>query len=124
LEPDLKAKKVFAYVLVLTPDLKDGEYVETEVKNGIKTETKWFRKTLTTPKTYSSGFKFEESATIKSELQAVKFYYTEFMPQLECGIPDPSATVPKFIDKLKSAGIDKIVFEAQRQYESYAAKNK
>lgn len=69
----------------------------------------------------SLGFSFDPEP-VKSEIAACKSVWKEFIPTLETGTLDPAVTVPKAIEKYKAIGIDKIVAEAQKQYDAWLAK--
>jgi putative aldouronate transport system substrate-binding protein len=70
----------------------------------------------------SLGFSFNMEP-VKTEAAACKAVYKEFMPQLDTGTADPNVTLPKFTDKLKKAGVDKIIAEMQAQYDKWLAAN-
>ena len=69
------------------------------------------------------GFNFDSSA-LKTEVSAIKNVETEFRPILETGSVDPEANVPKFKEKLKAAGIDKVIEEMNKQYAEWKTTNK
>ncbi|TXK77648.1 ABC transporter substrate-binding protein [Paenibacillus sp. N3.4] len=69
------------------------------------------------------GFNFD-SSTLTSEVAAIKNAESEFRPILETGSVDPEVYVPKFKEKLKAAGIDKVLQEMNKQYESWKASGK
>lgn len=71
----------------------------------------------------SLGFDFDISA-LKNEVTAIKNVYAEFMPGMETGSVDPAIEMPKALAKFKAAGIDKVVAEAQKQYDAWLAANK
>ncbi|NLI91319.1 MAG: DUF3502 domain-containing protein [Peptococcaceae bacterium] len=50
---------------------------------------------------------------VANQIQACNKIYLEFMPQLVTGTADPEVTLPKFIDKLKQVGIERIMSEMQ-----------
>jgi putative aldouronate transport system substrate-binding protein len=51
--------------------------------------------------------------------------WTEFMPGLFVGSSDPAKYLPLAIERFKAAGIDKVIAEAQRQFDAwYAGKRK
>ncbi|RAP75260.1 ABC transporter substrate-binding protein [Paenibacillus montanisoli] len=68
------------------------------------------------------GFVFD-SEPVKNELIAVSKVQSTFDPGLQSGQLDPEVEVPKMIEKLKGAGIDKIVAEAQKQLDAWRAAN-
>jgi putative aldouronate transport system substrate-binding protein len=60
---------------------------------------------------------------VKNEVAAFNNVVTEFTGALWSGTVDPEKTIPKFIEKLKAAGSDKVIAEKQRQLDEWA-KNK
>lgn len=69
------------------------------------------------------GFDFDTDK-VKNELASVKSVRDEFNDALVSGSVDPKEYLPKFEDKLKAAGIDKVIKEAQKQYDAWKAKHK
>jgi putative aldouronate transport system substrate-binding protein len=68
------------------------------------------------------GFVFDASA-VKTEVASVSNVVTQYKLPLETGSADPGKLLPEFISKLKSAGIDKIIAEKQRQLNEWAKGN-
>ncbi len=68
------------------------------------------------------GFNFD-SEPVKTELSACLNVKTEFESSCGEGLEDPETLLPRYIDKLKRAGADKIVEEVQRQYDEWKANN-
>lgn len=60
---------------------------------------------------------------VKNEIVAVNNVKEKYFTALECGSVDPETTVPQFIEELKTAGIDTIVAEKQRQLDEWVAEN-
>ena len=56
---------------------------------------------------------------MKTEYSAVSNAYNEYMPALLTGTADPEEILPKAMEKLRSAGLDKLIAEAQRQYDEW-----
>ncbi|MBO9605387.1 MAG: ABC transporter substrate-binding protein [Paenibacillaceae bacterium] len=69
------------------------------------------------------GFNFD-SSELKTEVAAIKNVETEFRPILETGSVNPDEYVPKFKEKLKAAGIDKVMQEMNKQYKEWLAAKK
>ena len=69
------------------------------------------------------GFEFDQEP-VKNELAALRNVWDEFFGPLKSGAVDPKEYLPKANAKLKSAGIDKVIAEAQRQFNAWKAKNK
>ncbi|GBF77552.1 ABC transporter substrate-binding protein [Paenibacillus sp. 598K] len=70
----------------------------------------------------SFGFNFDTSA-VKTEVASITNVAKEFNPALYTGSVDPAEFLPKAIDKFKSAGIDRVIEEAQRQFDEWKATN-
>lgn len=71
----------------------------------------------------SLGFSFDPTP-VKNEVAMCKSVWKEFIPVLETGTVDPEKVVPQAIEKFKAAGVDKIVAEAQAQYDKWLAAKK
>jgi putative aldouronate transport system substrate-binding protein len=71
----------------------------------------------------SLGFVFN-GEPVNTETAAVRAVWTEFTPTLETGTVDPETLLPQVIAKYKAAGIEKIMAEAQKQYDAFLAKVK
>ncbi|WP_438444108.1 ABC transporter substrate-binding protein [Gorillibacterium sp. sgz5001074] len=69
------------------------------------------------------GFIFDP-ANVKSEAAAGNNVYKEFTPGLHTGSVDPDEVLPKYIEKAKSVGIEKIIAETQRQLDEWQKANK
>lgn len=74
-------------------------------------------------KSKALGFSFDVDK-VKTELAAVNNVLTEYRVGLETGTLDPAENLPKFIDKLKAAGSDKIISEKQKQLDEWAKTRK
>ncbi|QHT59454.1 ABC transporter substrate-binding protein [Paenibacillus lycopersici] len=68
------------------------------------------------------GFVFD-SEPVKNELIAVSKVQSTFDPGLQSGQLDPETDLPKMIGKLKAAGLDKVLAEAQKQIDAWRAAN-
>lgn len=66
------------------------------------------------------GFTFN-SEPVKTEVAAVVNIRQEYDDALETGAVDPEEIVPQYIEKLKAAGLDKIIEEKQRQFDEFLA---
>ena len=64
------------------------------------------------------GFAFIPD-NVKSEYSAVSNVISEYMPSLLTGTADPDETLPKAMEKLKAAGVDKLLAEMQKQYDEW-----
>lgn len=65
------------------------------------------------------GFTFDNSS-VSNEESAVLNVINEYLPGLNTGSVDPEVEIPKFIDKLKAAGLDKIIAAKQTQLDAWA----
>ncbi|MDN6290766.1 MAG: ABC transporter substrate-binding protein [Alkalibacterium sp.] len=64
-----------------------------------------------------------DTENIKNEITNVTNVSAQYLPGIHTGTLDPAKAIPEYNDKLKEAGIDKIVEEAQKQYDEFL-KNK
>jgi putative aldouronate transport system substrate-binding protein len=68
------------------------------------------------------GFSFD-ATPVKTEVDACGTVYQELGVPLNCGAVDPAVAAPKFIEKLKAAGVDKIIAEKQAQLNQWKTDN-
>lgn len=72
----------------------------------------------------SLGFVLDQEP-IKTEIAAMVNVWQEFVPGLEVGSSDPEKNLPMAITRFKAAGLDRVIREAQRQFDAwYAAKRR
>ncbi|EKD87893.1 MAG: extracellular solute-binding protein family 1, partial [uncultured bacterium] len=64
------------------------------------------------------GFTFDNSS-VSNEVSAVVNVINEYLPSLQTGSVDPEVELPKFIEKLKAAGLDKIIAAKQAQLDEW-----
>lgn len=69
----------------------------------------------------SAGFTFNDES-VKNEVAACTNVDKEFSFALNTGSVDPDTTLPKYREKLKAAGLDKIVAEVNKQYKDWKSK--
>lgn len=69
------------------------------------------------------GFTFNTDS-VKTELAAMTNVKRQYFPGLETGKADPATTLPKFTEKLKAAGLEKVLAEMQKQVDAFLAANK
>ncbi|WP_240420983.1 ABC transporter substrate-binding protein [Paenibacillus periandrae] len=74
-------------------------------------------------KSKALGFTFNADP-VKTEIAALTNVVNQYKMGLETGTIDPEVNLPKFIAALKSAGIDKIVIEKQKQLDEWAKEAK
>ncbi|UKS27247.1 ABC transporter substrate-binding protein [Paenibacillus sp. HWE-109] len=66
------------------------------------------------------GFAFN-SEPVKNEIAACANIANQYGPALSAGTVDPDEVIPKFLEKLKAAGVDKIIAEKQKQLDAFLA---
>lgn len=66
------------------------------------------------------GYSFDQTS-VSTEVAAVNTVIEQYTPGFNCGTLDPKQALPEFIDALKSAGMDKIIAEQQRQFDEWLA---
>ncbi|MFB9331140.1 ABC transporter substrate-binding protein [Paenibacillus aurantiacus] len=70
----------------------------------------------------SFGFNFNPDP-VKTEVASISAIVKEFYPSIMTGSVDPDEYLPKAIEKLKAAGLDKVIAEAQKQFDDWKAAN-
>lgn len=68
----------------------------------------------------SLGFRFDKTP-VEAEITALNAVTDKYWTPLIYGYIDPATELPKFIEELKAAGIDKVKEEVQRQYDAWKA---
>ncbi|MOA60671.1 hypothetical protein D3C78_1856060 [compost metagenome] len=58
--------------------------------------------------------------SVKTEIAAISNVIAQYYLVLETGSVDPDKVLPQFIEKLKDAGIDKVIADKQRQLDEWA----
>ncbi len=66
------------------------------------------------------GFAFS-AENVMNEITACQNVASKYVNALKWGVVNPEEAYPKFIDELKTAGIDAIVADAQKQYDDWSA---
>lgn len=74
-------------------------------------------------KSQALGFSFDPTP-VKTEYANVGNVVSQYFLPLETGSVDPDKILPQFIDKLKTAGIDKVIAEKQSQLDKWVESNK
>jgi len=103
--------------------LTGNAYLSYIYKGGdpeIWTKTKEFNDNATASKALGFTFNVEP---VKNEYTAITNVTNQFKVGLESGTLDPEKVLPEFIDKLKAAGIDKLIAEKQKQLDEWAQQN-
>ncbi|XID94533.1 ABC transporter substrate-binding protein [Paenibacillaceae bacterium WGS1546] len=83
-------------------------------------KTKAFNESAVASKALGFTFNVEP---VKTEYTAITNVVNQFKVGLESGTLDPDKVLPEFNDKLKAAGIDKVIAEKQRQLDEWAQLN-
>lgn len=65
-----------------------------------------------------NGFKFN-TAPVSAEIANITTVIDQYGPGLDTGTVDPNEMLPEFLEKLKEAGADKVVAEAQKQLDEW-----
>ncbi|AIQ19636.1 MULTISPECIES: ABC transporter substrate-binding protein [unclassified Paenibacillus] len=73
--------------------------------------------------TVALGFNFDASQ-MKTEVAACKAVMDEFDTSLDTGSVDPDTVLTKYAEKLKKAGVEKIIAEKQNQLDAFLAAQK
>ena len=63
----------------------------------------------------------QQSANVKNEITAITNVTDKYKAIIENGDADPSTTLPQFNEELKSAGIDNIIEDMQKQVDEWLA---
>ncbi len=72
------------------------------------------------PKSVALGFSFN-TENVTNEITQLDNVCSKYQIGLECGALDPETDLPKFIDELKSAGLDTVIAEKQAQLDAFLA---
>lgn len=80
----------------------------------------WNDNAITCP---NVGFTFD-SESVKNEAVAIRNTASEYMGGLDTGAMDPDVYVPILAEKLKAAGVEKVLAEVNKQYEAFKAAKK
>ncbi|GGH35061.1 ABC transporter substrate-binding protein [Paenibacillus segetis] len=83
-------------------------------------KTKEFNDTASPAKALGFIFNIEP---VKNEYTAIMNVTNQYKVGLESGTLDPEVVLPQFIEKLKEAGIDKVIAEKQKQLDEWAQAN-
>ena len=68
----------------------------------------------------TAGFSFDES-NVAAEIAACDAVLNEYKLLLEKGFYNPDEYLPKMVDALKKAGLEKVIAEIQTQYDAWLA---
>lgn len=69
-------------------------------------------------KSLASGFSFD-STNVSNEMTAVANVYSEYSVSVEFGFLNPEEAVPEMVEKMKNAGLEKIIEEKTNQFKEW-----
>ena len=93
---------------------------EGNVPLDVKTEEEANKEAKVSP---ALGFAFD-STPVSTEIATIGNVTSQYLPGILCGFLDPETEIPKFLDALEDAGMEKLVEEKQTQYDTWRAENK
>ena len=99
------------FLAYLQPSYTDTVWEETEAANE------------SSPVDPNAGFAFDQTP-VNSEITNLASVSQEFGSTLNNGLDDPDTVYPKYMEKRKLAGSEKVIAEIQTQYDAWAANNK
>lgn len=100
------------------------EYIRNErmVASGATSVDEFKEKESSWPTEYSPAYGFNFDATnVKTEIASCDAVNNEFGSALGCGTVDPETELPKYIQRMNDAGIQKILDEKQAQLDEWLA---
>lgn len=74
----------------------------------------------TAQKAQSLGFTFD-STNVTNQVSQINNVLNQYIVALATGSADPDKYLPEFLDKLKTAGVDDLIKEAQTQFDKWSA---
>ena len=92
------------------PNTRDTVIAKAEADKSVKPENIFV----------GQGYTFN-GADFAAETAAVETVLAQYCKIVNCGAADPAEVLPEFIDALKTAGIDTVIAENQRQLDEYMA---
>ncbi|MBM7565925.1 ABC transporter substrate-binding protein [Paenibacillus sacheonensis] len=66
------------------------------------------------------GFSFDPTP-VKTEIAQLSTVTSQYVPLLDTGAVDPDKMLPEFVAKLKTAGVDRVIAEEQKQIDAWKA---
>lgn len=67
-----------------------------------------------------SGFIFD-TTPVSTQYTAVTNVYNEYQKSIEYGVLDPDTAIPEMNEKMKTAGLEDIIAEKQKQFDEFLA---
>lgn len=120
--PDGKDANSVSYTAQLSCGIIGNQFNQYSVEGQSRDDLKLMdSENKSSTKSKAFGFTFE-SSSVKTEVSSVMNVINQYLPGLSCGSLDPDKEIPNFINKLKEAGMDKIVDEKQKQLDAWSAK--
>ena len=68
----------------------------------------------------ASGFIFD-TTPVSTQYTAVTNVYNEYQKSIEYGVLDPDTAIPEMNEKMKTAGLEDIIAEKQKQFDEFLA---
>lgn len=78
--------------------------------------------TKAAPKSIALGFAYDSSA-LSTEIAALSNVKSQYIDALNAGAIDPEKELPKFLEELDKAGMQKVIEEKQKQLDTWAKSN-
>lgn len=122
--PDGMTMETVPYTAALSCGILGNQFIMHAMEGSTNVSDVSFMKENMDNAKYSSlfGFSFDTTA-VANEVSAVNTVVSQYLPGLACGELNPAEYLPKFQAELKTAGIDSIVAEAQKQVDAWLAAN-
>ncbi|HEX3053785.1 MAG TPA: ABC transporter substrate-binding protein [Aggregatilineaceae bacterium] len=119
--PDGKDANTVPYTAQLSCGIVGNQFIQYAMEGTNMEDLKlWDYENKNSAFSPAFGFTFDNSS-VSNEISAVQNVINEYLPGLGTGSTDPDKELPKFIDKLKDAGMDKIIAAKQKQLDAWAS---
>lgn len=122
--PDGMTMETVSYTAALSCGILGNQFIMHAMEGSTNVSDVSFMENKMENAKYSPLFGFSfDTASIANEVSAVSTVVAQYLPGFACGELNPAEYLPKFQADLKSAGIDSIVAEAQKQVDTWLAAN-
>jgi putative aldouronate transport system substrate-binding protein len=119
--PDGEDANTVPYTAQLSCGIVGNQFIQYQMEGTDMEDLKlWDYENKNSAYSPAFGFTFDNSS-VTNEVSAVQNVINEYLPGLSTGSVDPDTELPKFIDKLKTAGMDKIIAAKQEQLDAWAS---
>jgi len=119
--PDGKDANTVPYTAQLSCGIIGNQFIQYAMEGTDMEDLKlWDYENKNSAFSPAFGFTFDNSS-VSNEVSAVQNVINEYLPGLSTGSMDTDKELPKFIDKLKDAGMDKIIAAKQAQLDTWAS---